>query len=654
MNLFLSSGFKSTLFKNNKSLFNNSLTSFPSSFDTIELRSIAVDNRVTYLNKFADPIFIFTSNERLFIASDDTILKQTEKSRIRFDTNISILATCESKSGFDNFHIKTDQSEFSNLIELVHVLNEHCQKVKCGFNLGIITDREKNEKIFFKRNGSPSKIRIRVTLPRAVAYALGFTLEYREISFFLPSKIKKKGKYSVKKEFSYSTLLWIRQFDAENSKDLINILDHILVKTANICTASNRSTNDYYRANILSSKVKKVKILKDFIDCISLDNAQYNSPVTSNSFQSNIEYYDFPSAMEINIKTVPKPKLIKIFCEQISHNTALSSSSLNLLALLPYSDTVNYSFVSENPIKSLLYTSKLNQLTFKLTDENGSQLKLATGTPTFIECKLSKTLNKMIKVCHFNSNAKENLRFFTTNTQSRFTQILTQPIDARNETCYANLQSIYIPPALHNIDSELTTFSIFLENENRDVFKMSLENGFYTPESFLQSLNEKIIESGVCAKLLYEKIIFENQNEFDVKLIFNPQLAYLLGYTTEVDRDEAQLELGRKGNHHFLYSFKFLSLVPRFLKIKANMLTNSLIGNNLQPIFRIINLDLNKTLDSKRGQFIEFPSEHWVAMYPQLYNRIDISLHDEYNREVKFDSGESVEGVFVVKEYANL
>ena len=175
---------------------------FPSSFDSIEFRSIAVDNRVTYLNKFADPIFIFTSDENLVITSDDTILKKTEKSRIRFDTNISFLATCETRSGFDNFHIKTDQSEFSNLLELVRVLNEHCQKVKCGFNLGIITDREKNEKIFFKRNGSPSKIRIRVILPRAVAYALGFTLEYREFSFFLPSKIKKKGKYIVKKKIA--------------------------------------------------------------------------------------------------------------------------------------------------------------------------------------------------------------------------------------------------------------------------------------------------------------------------------------------------------------------------------------------------------------------------------------------------------------------
>ena len=98
------------------------------------------------------------------------------------------------------------------------------------------------------------------------------------------------------------------------------------------------------------------------------------------------------------------------------------------------------------------------------------------------------------------------------------------------------------------------------------------------------------------------------------------------------------------------YSFKFLSLVPRFIKLKTDFLTDLLVGNSLQPIFRIIHLDSVAFTSQTQGTFIEFSTHHWVEMYPNLYNKVNLALFDENDQLLNFSSSETVEGVFVVKK----
>ena len=652
MEIFVSSGFDGRLFENSKSLFTNNIPILPCAYHSIELKSIAFDNRISYQMSYGDPLIIVKSEKYTILKDDDIAFKVGKARTIGFDSNISFIAMYETESSIETFHIMTKQKEFSDLLHLVKVLNEECRKLRCGFLVGISKDKDDVEKFYFKRENSSAKAhRIRVILPRSVAYVLGFAQEFREVSIKIPTKMRKKGRFGIKKHYDYCTMIWLRKYDAEDPSDLIDLFDHIFASILKISQKNSPIETNRYRSIITDLNVREVKIQKNFLETVSSDLSVYNNNNISafECFNVKTEYFNFFSSIDIDFKTIRKPKIIKVFCEQISHLAALSSASLNIFALLPYSNSSNYRFECENSVKLPLYSSEIDRLSFKLTDECGKQLILAAGTPSFIHCKLLKKMSA-IKTCHFNSNCEESLKYFPSNNQSSFTQNLIRTIDARDGKCYASLQSIYIPPAIHNINEDVSNFRIEIENENKESHDMRIQTGFYTRDTFLNALNSKLSKQSVSVEMINGKLTFENHNSFSIKMVLNPQLAYIIGCTTELDQDLVSIEIEKNLKKTVLYSYKFLSIMPRFIKVKSDLVTNSLIGSTLQPILRIINLNPENIADSARGHFIEFSSNHWVPLYPKIYNKAHISLYDENDVLVKFSSSEAVEGLFVLKE----
>ena len=102
-----------------------------------------------------------------------------------------------------------------------------------------------------------------------------------------------------------------------------------------------------------------------------------------------------------------------------------------------------------------------------------------------------------------------------------------------------------------------------------------------------------------------------------------------------------------------MYTYKFSSLTMRYIKVIANILAPSLMGQSYEKIMRVINLsDRNDRQDlrAEPGYFVSFPSNHWVKLEANIYSSVTITLTDENNIPLVFtNSSESVEGVFVVE-----
>ena len=653
MNLYASSGFRSSTQANSKSFFSNDLTMLETLNSCIELRSIVIDNKINYMRKFSEPIMILKTREKVDLSRDETFIKTKIHETVRFDSEISFMGTIRTKKSFRTFYISSGKQEFNSISNLIDILNEACRVADCDFHLGSFGGESGEDKVFFARNRTDKyeKSKIKIKLPRSVAYSLGFTNELREMSFVIPQKTKKKAQFKLRNTIEHCTMIWLKERDMESTNDYVHLFNHIFKVYGKINEAGLALYSmEQYRIGLSNTNISELFILKEFLDRILSSEMKklYKNNLTLEFKDLKAEFYPFYNTVSIYFKNLDKPKLIKVFCDEISHTSALTTASLNLIGLLPYSQDKNYTYESENPLILPLYPPKLSKISIKLTDENNQQLQLATGSPTFIHCRISNTPHNMFKTCHFSSDDRESLKYFPNNSQSCFTQILIRPIDARNEKCHASLQSLYIPPAMHNIDKEYTCFSV--EKENGEVEEMMIDSGFYTDKTFIAKFNDILKKSGVDVALTKEKLLFTNHNQSTVQLKLNSQLAYLLGCTTSTREKNMMMILKEKEKKLAHYSFKFLSLVPRFIKLKTDFLTDSLVGNSLQPIFRIIHLDSVAFTSQTQGTFIEFSTHHWVEMYPNLYNKVNLALFDENDQLINFSSSEAVEGVFVVKK----
>ena len=198
MNLYASSGFQSSMQVNSKSFFSNDLTMLETSNSCIELRSIVIDNKINYMRKISEPIMILKTREKVDLSRDETFIKTKIHETVRFDSEIAFIGTIRTRKSFRTFYISSGKQEFTSISNLINILNEACRVAECDFHLGTFGGENGEEKVFFARNQTDKyeNSKIKIQLPRSVAYALGFTNELREKSFIIPQKTKKKHNLS--------------------------------------------------------------------------------------------------------------------------------------------------------------------------------------------------------------------------------------------------------------------------------------------------------------------------------------------------------------------------------------------------------------------------------------------------------------------------
>ena len=447
----------------------------------------------------------------------------------------------------------------------------------------------------------------------------------------------------------YYTMIWLKENDCENSESLAYLLNHtfqnIFSDFLNQKYALHKNSEFIYILD--SSSVIDVYVQHRFLNEVSLQKENLKN-FSLDFLELNSNYQLFRKKIELKIKPLRKPLFIKIYCSQLSSGHCLTSSTNKLLAIIPYKETSAYRFEVENSIKLPLFTTAIDRLSLKLTDEENKLLQLASGAPTFIHCHLSTKDRNMFKVCHFNSSDPESGKYHPVNSSSQFTQVLSQPIDARFENCFASLHSIYIPSGFNNISKEYTNFHIVHETDDVHIKNEHyLNDGFYTEDSFFNELKKILSTENVEITIFERRLAFHNNNDHPILLSFNPQMSYLLGYVSGINEAENYFRLQKSESTNLFFNYKFSSLTTKLIKVKCDFLVNSLVGNSEQPIFKILNIDSENDA-SVKGLFFSFSSPHWIRMYPKLYNKITIYLTDGNDIPITFSSEKAVEGVFTI------
>lgn len=651
MNVFMSSTIDSNLFNNSKSSFTNRVPLLSNERKYVELRSLLFDNRISYIEKHDAPILIFHTPDIVQPSVDENVFNIKVIEVFTFNCDVVFTVSQINRSIVKNTEIILPSQEFLDISHFVKLVNKELLKSKCGVTVEVYNKNEQDTRIVFKKD-TISEVKTRISLPGQLAYELGFLKKYTEKHLTIPLKSRIKGRYEMQQKPSFFTLVWLKECDVETVSDLLKLLRYIIENVGFLPSYPETfSDSIHFKLNVKQSGLLGVSFLNDFLKTITSVDPVFDRSETFDFLKQNSQYCSFHSEVNIEIKKFQKPKLIKVFCPQLSHTSALTSSSLGLLALLPFKNTSSYQYKSENPIVVPLYNSKIEKITIKITDENDVQLRLSTGVPSFINCRLTTNIFEMYTICHFNSGDRESKKYFPSNSSSYFTQNLAQPIDARIGEYHASLQSIFLPPALHNINSETTKFKIeYIEGGELLEDDLNIDTGFYTRTSFIDSLNKKLQSRQIHFELNNGILIMHNKSSSYIKLALNPQLSYFLGCTTGMDQNWIEINLAENTSKSLLFSYKFLSLVTRFIKVKANFITDSLLGNNLQAIFRIVNLDVENMKDDGQGVFVSFPSKHWIKIIPNIYNNITLSFSDENDIPLSYSSSKSVEGIFIVRK----
>ena len=70
-------------------------------------------------------------------------------------------------------------------------------------------------------------------------------------------------------------------------------------------------------------------------------------------------------------------------------------------------------------------------------------------------------------------------------------------------------------------------------------------------------------------------------------------------------------------------------------------------GSDLTQVLHTINLDETYYNNQENGAFINITEKIFLKVNKNTYNNIRFQLLDQYDKKVKFDSNESVEGILV-------
>ena len=86
-------------------------------------------------------------------------------------------------------------------------------------------------------------------------------------------------------------------------------------------------------------------------------------------------------------------------------------------------------------------------------------------------------------------------------------------------------------------------------------------------------------EFGFVLSIHNSKVTIVNNSDNSFKISFNPQLSYMLGYSSLINEGYNYLEVFAKKKETFVYKFKLSSLATQMIKVKANFLEEYLISS---------------------------------------------------------------------------
>lgn len=351
----------------------------------------------------------------------------------------------------------------------------------------------------------------------------------------------------------------------------------------NIVNQSNGNLTFQYNQDTLTIEIKSVGKFKDNDSTVSgmhsvthlifhrflLENIEMvlihpnEHPLDSTfmDYKLNLELYNFDYTIngedyyriylhnrfqyvQLNLKNISKkhyPNIIKVQCDQIRSQIFDSQNSKDLLIFhpdIPQSDPFFFHEVERTQFLPLENTI-LDDLNFKLLDEDNVQLNLNEGIATIVKLRLKKmSYYKKSFTVRLTSRTS---KFYKSNTASDFTVNLPQTLIFDDERWKVSVSSINLPNVFSTLPPNNFMWFLFkTETGLKRKILYTVPNTNFTKDEFLSHTNnffesvspgkkllhfQEELKSGAYEKTLVIKIFQEASI-----LQISKDLALLLGY----------------------------------------------------------------------------------------------------------------------------
>ena len=362
-------------------------------------------------------------------------------------------------------------------------------------------------------------------------------------------------------------------------------------------------------------------------------------------------------ASKIYDKSIYTPQIIKIYCDQADYSIE-SSKVKKLVAVLPgFSDNEcqKYDYYPIDPMTVKLNGSYLNSFKFKITDENGKQLKFSSGFATYINASLiKKNLKSEMNEEYLTVRSSDPLskQIYTKNENNFFTihlpktlfkgsykkwfmSILNISIPSISPNIYEGENSItvtetYDPPDDNNDSDDIKRNK--KKNQDPNPYTLTIKTGNYKSIDNLvaqifrpMKKNTKVIISVEAVGL----VSFVNESRNPKKIRMHPNLALTLGLINEMPPESLDvLDLSLKPSEAYICKYEpDLKITENlYCKLLCEELVQSYFGDKNEEILKFLPL---RNSSQQKSFFQEFQQKTKVEINSNSLNNLTFKLARE-------------------------
>lgn len=372
--------------------------------------------------------------------------------------------------------------------------------------------------------------------------------------------------------------------------------------------------------------------------------------------------------VEINLSNLLKPnfpKIVKVRCENIRDQIYNDKHAKDLAIFCPEITTTENKkfFWHEFEAKTFctLENTLLNDISFKLVDENNQQLMLKVGVPTILNLEIqampreNKTFNVRV--------TSEKQKLHPENTRSNFSVHLPQTLYL-NENWKMGLSSINLPNVFNTFpDEEQVIAFIYLEgNGEKKRIEHVIPQKNYTKEElldeinvFLQRNNDNIFLGKISEELLpkgYTKVAMVELKKKGA-LSVPKALARILGYTGEDfifssylylkypyapntnDNTDMETEITPNSRKFFMNKPMVLDYFnPSYFMLYTKSVAPTAISGQYMNILKIFPVDFSE----KKYVIQEFKHREYLKLSSFDINEMDFQLRSHTGELISFDN----------------
>ena len=357
-----------------------------------------------------------------------------------------------------------------------------------------------------------------------------------------------------------------------------------------------------------------------------LSNIEEYFPINNEIYSGCNENYD---------ANFLQPSFIKVFCEEVSSRFSSSKHS-KLLSIIPLTGE-NYltTFNFLNPVdKTIRFPS--SSLTLEFLDPYNRKVYFSSDYPTVVKMSTRKSKRDFISltVC---SDDKLSQNHFPSNSPQNFNFILPSEINLEGEW-EVNVKSLIIPSNIPNLFPPVNSFQIVFENEENTIYFPAKQ---YTLQSIFETFKELLIPYGISVKL--EKNSFVLLSQWAYTIIFNPELAFFLGFSNDLQESKIKIEVDNKKRLVFPVEPNLDTFFPHIINIFTDFTSPVIFNNRRDPIIKSVGLTGAKIYGKKKDvthqyYYIECYKDEAVKIPFSTLRMMNFRFHSAIsNLPVQFD-----------------